>query len=734
MKRLLLAIALLLGLADVAAAQNVTCATRPVTDNSNACANTAFVNSYVNNPSSPIYSTAHTWTATQTFNTNGTTIPGSVVPGTVLNVAGANGDNPRVVLNSYGAGARFTTYARSGTAASPTAVTAALADLGGLAYFGYDGSTFGSAGSVFAYATETWNTGAHGSKVCISTVPNTTTTVTIGLCQENSSGVTIGTPTGGDKGAGTLNLLGALYNNNTAPTGTGAYVRASNPTLVAPVLGAATATSITTPTVYGGTAAGSTLQLRATSNGAPSGDAVELYGRQIQVRALTGSTVDLVVGQAGTSNGAIYMGGATSGYTVIGLASAAVSGVWTLPSATDTFVGRATTDTLQNKTMSGTGAGNVFTNIPNSALVNASTTVNGQTCTLGSSCTVTASATTVTVGSTAVASGTNGYVLYNNSGTLGNLSTTGSGSVVLNTNANLTSPGIDTGLIYNTLNPSADGTVTFGTSSLRYATTYTNNITASGQAARTWSLARQTTAATAGQNLTIQAGGAVSGGTDLTGGNLILASGIATGSGGAVFSNGAIIFAGASSGGSSGTGDINPTEIMRISNAAGGYGILTFSGTDGNAYAITGAPADPITYFNGKDGMNVRVSNTDRVRFRTSLALFGIAAGDPILPAGATVHIGTGAAAAPVVTVCGTSPSIVGTDTAGEVTMGTGSPTTCVITFNVAYNSAPFCTVTWQGNPLATQNYTVSTSAITLAQTATSSNKVNYTCIARSGG
>ena len=66
--------------------------------------------------------------------------------------------------------------------------------------------------------------------------------------------------------------------------------------------------------------------------------------------------------------------------------------------------------------------------------------------------------------------------------------------------------------------------------------------------------------------------------------------------------------------------------------------------------------------------------------------------------------------------------------------MGTGSPTGCTITFNLAYTSAPFCTITWQGNPLATQNYTVSTSAITLTQTATSSNKVNYTCIARSGG
>lgn len=42
----------------------------------------------------------------------------------------------------------------------------------------------------------------------------------------------IGTPTGGDKGAGTLNLAGLLYNNNTAPTGSGGgYVLATGPTV-----------------------------------------------------------------------------------------------------------------------------------------------------------------------------------------------------------------------------------------------------------------------------------------------------------------------------------------------------------------------------------------------------------------------------------------------------------------------------------------------------------------------
>lgn len=88
---------------------------------------------------------------------------------------------------------------------------------------------------------------------------------------------------------------------------------------------------------------------------------------------------------------------------------------------------------------------------------------------------------------------------------------------------------------------------------------------------------------------------------------------------------------------------------------------------------------------------------------------------------------------APTLSSCGTSPSISGTDIAGTVTMGTASPTGCVITFATTYTAAPDCIVTWQTN-LASMQYTISATAITLVQTGTSSNKVNYDCKAKSGG
>ena len=53
----------------------------------------------------------------------------------------------------------------------------------------------------------------------------------------------------------------------------------------------------------------------------------------------------------------------------------------TIPDATDTLVARNTTDTLTNKSIS--GSQNTLTNIPNSALTNSSITINGTVVSLG---------------------------------------------------------------------------------------------------------------------------------------------------------------------------------------------------------------------------------------------------------------------------------------------------------------------------------------------------------------
>lgn len=101
----------------------------------------------------------------------------------------------------------------------------------------------------------------------------------------------------------------------------------------------------------------------------------------------------------------------------------------------------------------------------------------------------------------------------------------------------------------------------------------------------------------------------------------------------------------------------------------------------------------------------------------------------------APVHVASAQTTPPALTACGTAPSGTGsTDTAGTVSMGTGTPTGCVITFTTPYISVPHCSVTWRATPLASQSYTVSNVAITLTQTATDSNIVDYTCTAKAGG
>lgn len=88
---------------------------------------------------------------------------------------------------------------------------------------------------------------------------------------------------------------------------------------------------------------------------------------------------------------------------------------------------------------------------------------------------------------------------------------------------------------------------------------------------------------------------------------------------------------------------------------------------------------------------------------------------------------------APSIGSAGSSPGVIGSDSDGVITMGTGSPTGGVLTFAQSYLNAPFCVVTWQTN-LASMIYTVSAAAITITQTATSSNKINYHCVGQSGG
>lgn len=84
---------------------------------------------------------------------------------------------------------------------------------------------------------------------------------------------------------------------------------------------------------------------------------------------------------------------------------------------------------------------------------------------------------------------------------------------------------------------------------------------------------------------------------------------------------------------------------------------------------------------------------------------------------------------APTLSSCGTSPSIVGTDNSGTVTVGSVSASGCTITFAKTWATAPNCVVTNQSMSVVNAlSYTISTTAITVTQTGLTGALLNYSC------
>lgn len=83
----------------------------------------------------------------------------------------------------------------------------------------------------------------------------------------------------------------------------------------------------------------------------------------------------------------------------------------------------------------------------------------------------------------------------------------------------------------------------------------------------------------------------------------------------------------------------------------------------------------------------------------------------------------------PVLSSCGTSPTITGNDKQGEVVPG-ATATGCTVTFGTSWDSAPICTVSNQSMSITSAlTYTISATALTISQaTGVAGNKIDYMC------
>lgn len=89
---------------------------------------------------------------------------------------------------------------------------------------------------------------------------------------------------------------------------------------------------------------------------------------------------------------------------------------------------------------------------------------------------------------------------------------------------------------------------------------------------------------------------------------------------------------------------------------------------------------------------------------------------------------------APTLATCGTSSTVSGNDTAGKITIGTGTPSACTITFSRAFAVAPSCYAvdeTTAAKNAVTAASTTTAVVLTFAAATVNSDVIAYICIGR---
>jgi hypothetical protein len=307
---------------------------------------------------------SNVFSAVQTINLNAASLPAPLT-GTILRVGQVDGTLGRFEIDSFGTNtpAILSGVVGRGTGASPTAVQSGdeLASFNSWGYIGAGTLSSTAVAAVRTYASENFSTGHQGSQVCLATTPIASATLANSLCQNNTGGVTIGSPTGGDEGAGKLNVAGGYYVNGApiAPTSGGANgqilqgVTSSAPVWTAtPTLGA----SGTLGTLAFGNATSGTVTLQPATGA--------LGSSVLSMPAFTDTLAVLAGAQAFTNktyNG-LTLTATTGTFTLTNAKTFSVSNTMTLAAGAD---GQTFTFPATSATIARTDAGQTFTGVDN---------------------------------------------------------------------------------------------------------------------------------------------------------------------------------------------------------------------------------------------------------------------------------------------------------------------------------------------------------------------------------
>lgn len=310
-------------------------------------------------PTCALTNQVNTFTFEQIIDLGTGTEPSSDI-GTTWAAFAADTTVSRFEATAFGASAAFSGRASGGTRASPTAVTSSTL-LAAFNAHGYDASSWtGNPGAAIHMYAEgsTWTSSSHPGEVCLATTPTGSNTGPAdSLCQHQDGGITIGSPTAGNKGAGTIDVNG-IYGSTVALGGatigsnalavTGTTFLNSNSALAFTVGPNGT----TNPSFLVNASAGSAATgVQVVSNAAGSGASLSTIS--------SGTNESLAINAKGS--GSIFIGGVSTGQVQIGAAGSnvsigATSGAVTIGGNTITFPTSAATLAalnLQNQNVTG---------------------------------------------------------------------------------------------------------------------------------------------------------------------------------------------------------------------------------------------------------------------------------------------------------------------------------------------------------------------------------------------